>query len=125
MLAALTGSAAGAAVAAGAGAAGAVIAVSAGLGACAGAVTISAGFGSGAVAVVPMEGAAVLAASGTAAVVSILKSLGVGALYLGSAATPFELRTADNTALGTVRASGISLNEDHSVGTLQQVDLVV
>ena len=50
----------------------------------------------------------------------------VGALYLGSVATPFELNTtADNTNLGAVRASGIYLAEDGGVGALQQVDLVV
>ena len=54
-----------------------------------------------------------------------LKAMGVGALYLGAAATPFEIKTVSNDSLGTVRASGIYLNEDGSAGTLQQVDLTL
>lgn len=54
-----------------------------------------------------------------------LKDRGVGALYLGKAATPFELKTAENDSLGTVRASGVYVNENGSVGTLQHVDLTV
>ena len=49
---------------------------------------------------------------------------GVGALYLGSAATPFSLKNADNTLAGQVRSTGIFLGENGTVGTLQQVDLV-
>lgn len=49
----------------------------------------------------------------------------VGALYLGKTATPFELRDANNQSLGAVRASGVYLNEDGSVGSLQQIDLTV
>lgn len=54
-----------------------------------------------------------------------LKDHGVGALYLGKAATPFELKNAENDSLGTVRASGVYVNENGSVGTLQHVDLTV
>jgi hypothetical protein len=50
---------------------------------------------------------------------------GVGALYLGSTATPFALTDGDNRRLGQVRASGLYLNEDGSAGTLQQIDLAV
>ncbi len=49
----------------------------------------------------------------------------VGALYLGKTATPFELRDDNNQSLGAVRASGVYLSEDGSVGSLQQIDLTV
>jgi hypothetical protein len=55
-----------------------------------------------------------------------LGQAGVGALYLGHIATPFDLTKADdNELLGKVRDSGLYVNEDGSVGTLQQVDLKV
>jgi len=51
---------------------------------------------------------------------------GVGAIYLGSAATQFAQKSqADNSLLGATRASGIFLREDGSAGTVQQVDLAV
>ncbi len=54
-----------------------------------------------------------------------LKLKGVGALYLGKAATPFELKDGNNDSLGAVRASGVYLNENGGGGTLQQIDLTV
>jgi hypothetical protein len=54
-----------------------------------------------------------------------LATLGIGALYLASAATPFELRGPGNESLGAVRRTGVYLNEDGSSGALQQLDLVV
>lgn len=55
-----------------------------------------------------------------------LKEKQVGALYLGSQATPFELRdAANNQSLGGVRSSGIWLGENGQVGSLQQIDLTV
>ena len=55
-----------------------------------------------------------------------LKEKQVGALYLGSQSTPFELRNAaNNQSLGAVRASGVWLAEDGKVGSLQQIDLTV
>jgi len=54
-----------------------------------------------------------------------LKSSGVGALYLGNVSTQFDLKTASNQSLGTVRASSVYLKENGSVGTLQDVDLTV
>lgn len=54
-----------------------------------------------------------------------LHSLGVGALYTGSTATPFEIKKPNNELQGAVRASGIYVNENASIGLLQQVDLVV
>ena len=54
-----------------------------------------------------------------------LASMGVGAIYLGSAKTDFDLNNAQNQTLGQTRATGIYLNEDGSGGTLQQLDLMV
>jgi hypothetical protein len=51
--------------------------------------------------------------------------MGIGALYLGNVGTPFSINTAGNQSLGHVRTTGIHLNEDGSVGTLQQIDLSV
>ncbi len=50
---------------------------------------------------------------------------GVGAIYLGHIDTPFLLKDAANDTLGAVRDSGIYLEEDGGVGTIQQLDLVV
>lgn len=50
---------------------------------------------------------------------------GVGALYLGHAATPFELRGGGNADLGGVRESGIYLTESGSVASVQEIDLSV
>lgn len=61
--------------------------------------------------------------AGGAGTLATLKERNVGALYLGSLATPFELRTAGNDSLGSVRSSGIYLCEDGKAGTMQQVDL--
>lgn len=57
--------------------------------------------------------------------VSSLAEMNVGALYLGSAETPFALTDWDNARLGYVRASGVYLREDGNVGTMQQIDLAV
>ncbi len=56
---------------------------------------------------------------------SPLRDKGVGAIYLGSAQSPFALTDSDNQKLGYIRASGIYLGEDGSVGSVQQVDLAV
>ncbi|TRW94625.1 hypothetical protein [Candidatus Methylobacter oryzae] len=49
----------------------------------------------------------------------------IGAIYLGHATTPFQLRTADNQSLGEVTDTGIYLTEDGKTGTVQQIDLSV
>lgn len=54
-----------------------------------------------------------------------LKEGNVGALYLGSVATPFSLYTEGDRMRGQIRASGLYVGENGSVGTLQQIDLVV
>lgn len=55
---------------------------------------------------------------------STLAQRNVGALYLGNADTPFELKNAAHELQGQVRSSGVYLREDGSAGTMQQVDLV-
>ncbi len=54
-----------------------------------------------------------------------LKQANVGALSLASVATPFDLKDSGNALQGQIRASGIFLQEDGKVGTMQQVDLTV
>jgi hypothetical protein len=54
-----------------------------------------------------------------------LKDKGVGALYLGSAQTPFSLKDDDNRLQGQVRASGMYLRENGAAGSVQQIDLAV
>ncbi len=49
----------------------------------------------------------------------------IGAIYLGHATTPFQLRTADNQSLGEVSDSGIYVTEDGKTGTVQQINLSV
>ena len=54
---------------------------------------------------------------------SSLAALGVGAISLNSIDTPFDIKTAGNQLLGSVRATGVALNENGSVGSVQQIDL--
>jgi len=53
-----------------------------------------------------------------------LSDAGVGAIWLGHAATPFRLDGPDLAQLGEVRATGIFLREDGTAGTVRQLDLV-
>jgi len=54
-----------------------------------------------------------------------LGKAGIGAIYLGHVATPFELKDGDNRLLGVVRESGLWLGDDGRAGTVQKLDLVV
>ena len=54
-----------------------------------------------------------------------ISELGVGALYLGNTATPFDVKDRDNQLQASVRASSFFLFEDGRSGTLQQIDLAV
>ena len=56
---------------------------------------------------------------------SPLSAKGVGAIYLGSAQTPFALADSSNEKQGYIRASGVYLREDGGVGSVQQIDLAV
>ena len=50
---------------------------------------------------------------------------GIGAIYLGNIETPFDMKNNENKLNGQVRTSGIYVNENGSVGTVQQIDLTV
>lgn len=55
----------------------------------------------------------------------LLGQRGIGALFLGHIDTPFGLRDSANELLGAVRTSGVYLKEEGTVGSMQQLDLVV
>lgn len=54
-----------------------------------------------------------------------LKEKNVGALYLGTALTTFELQDTQNMMVAKMRESSIYLSEEGRVGTLQEIDLKV
>lgn len=54
-----------------------------------------------------------------------LAEAGVGALHVGSGASTFEYRDADQTPLAELRATGVYLTESGQAGTLQQLDFFV
>jgi len=67
--------------------------------------------------------------SGNDSIVS-LKDIGVGAIYLESAATLFSINDSNNATKGQIASTGIYLSEsdqtgDITPGTIQQVNLVV
>jgi hypothetical protein len=53
-----------------------------------------------------------------------LADLGVGALFLGKVATPFDLRDGTLERQGVIRDTGFYLTESGSGGILQKIDLV-
>ena len=57
------------------------------------------------------------------AALQVAAEVGVGALGLVHAATPFTLKDAGT--LGAIRSSGVYLSEAGVVGSLQQVDVIV
>ncbi|MCB4435035.1 hypothetical protein LHL20_02120 [Alteromonas sp. McT4-15] len=58
-------------------------------------------------------------------VITPLSALGIGALYLGNIAAPFEVKDANNQLQAVVRANSFFLYEDGRTGTFQQIDLAV
>lgn len=55
-----------------------------------------------------------------------LKEAGVGAIYLGNAATEFSLnRIETNQTDAVIRNTGVYLKEDGGVGTIQHIDLAI
>lgn len=50
---------------------------------------------------------------------------GVGAIYLGSANTDYFLKNDNNATNGQIRKTGVFLNENGSVGTVQHVDIAI
>lgn len=53
-----------------------------------------------------------------------LAEVGVGALALARAATPFDLKDDANRLQGQVRSTGVFLREDGGAGSIRQIDLV-
>lgn len=51
-----------------------------------------------------------------------LKDAGIGAIYLVTAQTPFDLRNNDNELQARIQRTGIALNEDGSVSAIQEMD---
>ena len=58
-------------------------------------------------------------------VMASLKSIGVGAIALTHASTPFSLKDANNKQLGQITDTSVFLMEKGGVGTIQKVDVVV
>lgn len=56
---------------------------------------------------------------------SSLATLAIGALSLQALETPFDIKTASNQLLGSVRTTSIYLNENGTAGSVQQVDLTI
>lgn len=54
-----------------------------------------------------------------------VQEAGVGAIALDRRATPFTLKTADGETAGAIRSTGLYLTEAGSVGTVQQIDVMV
>lgn len=54
-----------------------------------------------------------------------LQEAGVGAVYVGSVDTEFDLKDSQNELQGETRRFGLYLNEDGSAGSLEQIDLMV
>lgn len=52
-----------------------------------------------------------------------LKQANVGAISLSHVTTPFDIKTSSNALQGQIRSSGVFLQEDGKVGTVQQLDL--
>ncbi len=58
-------------------------------------------------------------------IIGSLEELGVEAIFLGAADTPFQLNDSNNQTLGEVRASSFYLAKDGQIGSVQQIDLMV
>lgn len=54
-----------------------------------------------------------------------LKDAGVGAIYLGSTSSSFDLTDDQNNLLGQVKRSGVFLFEDGTVSSIQELDIAV
>ena len=54
-----------------------------------------------------------------------LQEANVGAISLARVATPFDIKDQNNALQAQVRASGVYLQENGGVGSIQQVDLTV
>lgn len=54
-----------------------------------------------------------------------LKDAGIAALSVSSVDTPFDLKNVQNALIGQVRSTGLSINDNGTPGTVQQVDLTI
>ncbi len=54
-----------------------------------------------------------------------LGAKGIGAIYLGSVSTAFDLKTSNNDTMGSIARTGIFLRENGTAGTIQHVDLAI
>lgn len=54
-----------------------------------------------------------------------LKDAGIGAIYLKNEDTPFDIRDQDNHLQARIKKSGIALNEDYSISSIQEMDWTV
>ena len=54
-----------------------------------------------------------------------LRDRGIGAIYLGSLSSTFDLKGSNNELMGQISQTGIYLNENGVPGSIQQLDLVV
>lgn len=54
-----------------------------------------------------------------------LADAGIGAIYLGHATTAFDLKDSQNGLAGRIQSTGVYLNQNGSVGTIQHVDLSI
>ncbi len=54
-----------------------------------------------------------------------LREAGVGAIYLGSTSSTFELKDDQNNSLGEIKRTGVFLMEDGAVGSIQELDLAI
>lgn len=54
-----------------------------------------------------------------------LGKAGVGAIYLGSVASQYDLRSSTDKISGAIRRSGVFLKENGGAGTIQHVDLTL
>ena len=50
---------------------------------------------------------------------------GIGAIFLGNIETSFDMKNNENKSNGQLRSSGIFVNENGTVGTVQQIDLTI
>jgi hypothetical protein len=51
-----------------------------------------------------------------------IKDAGIGAIYLETIETPFELKDETNQRNARIKSSGLALNEDGSVGSIQEIE---
>ena len=51
-----------------------------------------------------------------------IKDAGIGAIYLANMQTPFDLRNEENQLQAKIKKSGIALNEDGSVSSIQEIN---